>query len=54
MMYSRRSKQRTIIARPGLLILFLPFNTGVNYWQVKDIIKVVFPEVPLTPCQNNL
>lgn len=54
MMYSRRNKQRTIIACPRLLILFLPFNSEVNYWQVKDIIKVVFPEVPLAPCQNNL
>lgn len=54
MMYSRRNLQRTIIACPGLLILFLPFNSEVNYWQVKDIIKVVFPEVPLAPCQNNL
>lgn len=26
----------------------------VNYRQVKDIIKLVFPEVPLAPCQSNL
>lgn len=28
---------------------FLPFNSEVNYRQVKDIIEVVFPEVPFTP-----
>lgn len=48
------AKKRTIIACPRLLILFLPFNSEVNYRQVKDIIKLVFPEVPFAPCQNNL
>lgn len=54
MMYNVWSEQRTIIVCPGLLILFFPFNSEVNYRQVKDIIKLVFPEVPLAPCQNNL
>lgn len=54
MMYNVWSEQRTIIACPGLLVLFSPFNSEVNYRQVKDIIKLVFPEVPLAPCQNNL
>ena len=31
-----------------------PFNSEVNYQQVKDIIKGLFPEVPLALCQSNL
>lgn len=28
---------------------FLPFNSEVNYRQLKDVVKVAFPEVPFTP-----
>lgn len=31
---------------------FLPFHSEVNYRQVKDIIKVGFPEVPFTPVKR--
>lgn len=39
---------------PPAFNTFLPFNWEVNYIQVKDIIKAVFPELLLASCQNNL
>lgn len=30
-------------------MLFLPFNWEVNYRQVKDVVKALFPEEPFTP-----
>ena len=39
---------------PWTSLSFLAVDSEVNYQQVKYIIKLVFPEVPLAPCQNNI